>query len=192
MIESLQFGSLSPTITPSKYANESAVIPSDGLLVPIAGADVKPFLPVYDSNSDYIIRGIIDGVTKKIERFINRDTTERVRVSLWALPEREIKLPFGPHKNIVVEQYVNDEWQEVNSDEFVVFGIERKSIRLHYAYPTKVTCTSGFEECPADVKQAIMQETAFQFKNRNDPDEVQAATKLGLSIPTLNLISSYR
>lgn len=191
-IKSLQFGSLSPTLTPSKYASESVIVDSSDILTPVTITQVKPFLPVYDSNSDLVIQGIIDAVTKQIERFINRDTTERQRISLWNFPEREIMLPYGPHKTIVVEQYFNGDWHEIEAGNLLILGLDRKRIQLHYAYPTRVTCTSGFVECPADIMQAILQETAFQYKNRNDPNEVQAETKFGLSVATLNLISSYR
>lgn len=189
-IDALQFGSLSPTITPSRVADQTTTefgalqLPSPATL-----SEVKPFLPVYDDNSDVLIQGIIDGVTKKIERFIRLDTTERTRISEWFLPQRLIDIPYGFHSDIVVEQYVGDEWRTVENP--IIIGLTKKSVRLHYGYQTRVTCTSGFADCPADIVQAIIQEVSFQYKNRNDPNEVQPETRNGLSIPTINLISHY-
>lgn len=192
MIPSLPFGSLSPTITPSKYANESIVENDNESPSAVTLQQVKQYLPVFDTNSDDLIQGILDGVVKQVERYINRDVVERERVSLWNLPAQVIKLPYGPHREIVVEQHIDGEWQVIPETEYDVIGLQRKQIRLHYGYPTKVSCLSGFEQTPSDIQQAIINETAFQFKNRNDPNEVQAETKFGLSIPTLNLLSSYK
>lgn len=188
-IPALQFGSLSPTVTFSRHPDETVITDEGTFPTPVIVNQVRPFLPVYDNDSDLIIQGIMEAVTRKIERFIRRDTTPRTRQSLYQYPQRIIDIPYGPHSDIVVEQYVNDAWVAVTSP--IITGLQRKSIVLEYAYPTRVTCTSGFEQCPSDIVQAILQETAFQYKNRNDPNEVMPETKHGLSIPTVNLLTGY-
>jgi hypothetical protein len=40
------------------------------------------------------------------------------------------------------------------------------------------------------VQEAIIQEVAFQFKNRNDPDLTIPQTMGGLSVPTYNMIKN--
>lgn len=187
MISTLQFGSLSPTITLKKYPVETVQVTQPFPAVPYK--QIKEALPLYDNNSDLLLQGILLGVTAKIERLIDLDTTKRERVSVWDSPAPIICLPFGPHEDLVIEQYEHGHWKVATDVE--IMGIAKKRVKLQYLYPTRISYTSGHEDVPDLIQAAIVQEVSFQYKNRNDPDEVQPDTKHGLSIPTVNLLDGY-
>ena len=182
----LPYYSLSPTLTFQRYPYQTRIQGEVPMCVSLA--DVKGELPVHDGNSDNLIARKILSVQYAIERYINRDTTQRQRVSLWTIPERRIKLPYGPHVITQVRQQVSGEWAVA---EYTQEGLEFKEIVLDYRYPTEVTYTSGYENVPEYLQDAVIQEVAFYFKNRNDPGEVAAETINGLSLPTLNLLASH-
>ena len=63
-------------------------------------------------------------------------------------------------------------------------------IQLSKIYNTRITFTSGSATVDDVVQEAIIQEVAFQFKNRNDPDLTIPQTMGGLSVPTYNMIKN--
>ena len=182
----LPYYSISPTLTFHRYPYQTKIEGEVEACVTIN--DVKGELPVHDNNSDSLLTRKILSVQHAIERYINRDTTLRQRVSLWILPERRIKLPFGPHVITGVEQEIDGEFKSVDYTEQ---GGDYKEIVLNSRYPTRVTYNSGHETVPEFLQDAVIQEVAFYFKNRNDPNEAMAESKGGLSLPTLNLLSSH-
>lgn len=182
----LPYYSISPTVTFHRYPYQTKIV---GVVQACVEIDaVKGELPVYDDNSDSLLARKILSVQYAIERYINRDTTLRQRVSLWSHPERRIKLPFGPHVITEVRQEINGVLQVV---EYTEQGLEYKEIVLNGRYPTQVTYTSGHASVPEYLQDAVIQEVAFYFKNRNDPNEAMAESKGGLSLPTLNLLASH-
>lgn len=180
------YGSLSPTITLDKYPSE--IIVTSSVTDAVSVDDVKVVLPVYDNQTLTSIQRLIPSVQRRIEDYVNRDTTLRTRMALWTNPSVEITLPYGIHGHVnFVERYEDGHW--VDYTDYEVYGLNFKYIDIKKTgKPVRVSFQSGggqYEE----MKQAILQEIAFQFKNRNDPNEAQAVSKSGLSIPTLNILT---
>jgi len=161
----------------------------------VSVADVKAELPVYDSNSDDQIERKIRAVQTMIEKYINRDTTSRSRIAYWASPQEIIALPYGPHTIVQVEQRLTPKdtyvVQVVDEDYWVLdSSLDYLQIQLSKIYNTRITFTSGSATVDDVVQEAIIQEVAFQFKNRNDPDLTIPQTMGGLSVPTYNMIKN--
>ena len=189
----LQYGSISPTRTFTRDPNYCDATTT--LTLAVSVADVKAELPVYDEESDDQIERKILAVQTMIEKYINRDTTSRNRIAYWASPQEVIALPYGPHTITTVEQRLTPKdtyvEQTVDEDYWIVdSSFDYQEIQLSKIYNTKVTFTSGSATVDDVVKEAIIQEVAFQFKNRNDPDLTVPQTMGGLSVPTYNMIKN--
>jgi hypothetical protein len=184
MIELLPYGSLSPTRTFQVSPLETITIGSVPVVVSMQ--EIKTALPVYDNQSQTYLGTLLPSAQRRVEDYIGQDTSVRQRQSLWTLPAREIRLPYGKHVVELVEQYIGEEWVEVT--DYKIIGLEFLSIRLDKLYPTRVTYQSG-GGYPADMKAAIIAEVSWHFKNRNDPNEVSAPVKSGLSEPARNILS---
>jgi len=183
MIESLQYGSLSPTRV--FQVNPIETITIGPVPVVVSMQEMKTALPVYDNQSQTYLETLLPSAQRRVEDYINRDTSVRQRQSLWTQPERTIRLPYGKHDIELVEQYIGEEWVEVT--DYKIIGLHFLSLRLNALYPTRVTYQSG-GDYPADMKTAIIAEVSWHFKNRNDPNEVSAATRSGLSEPARNIL----
>jgi hypothetical protein len=180
------YGSLSPTITLDKYPSE--IIVTSSVTQAVTVDEVKVVLPVYDNQTLTFIEMLIPSVQRRIEDYVNRDTTLRTRMALWSNPDPIIILPYGVHGNVsYVERYEDGHW--VDYEDYEVYGLNYKYLDIKKTGKSvRVSFQSGggnYEE----MKQAILQEIAYQFKNRNDPNEAPAVSKSGLSIPTLNILA---
>ena len=192
-MRALQYGTLSPTRTFTKDPVFCDITSTPTLAVSVA--DVKTELPVYDDNSDAQIQRKILAVQTMIEKYINRDTTSRSRIAYWASPQEIIALPYGPHAITTVEQRLTPKdtyvTQVADEDYWVLdSSFDYLQIQLSKIYNTRITFTSGSATVDDVVKEAIIQEVAFQFKNRNDPDLTIPQTMGGLSVPTYNMIKN--
>jgi len=192
-MRALQYGTLSPTRTFTKDPVFCDMTTTPSLAVSVA--DVKAELPVYDENSDDQIERKIRAVQTMIEKYINRDTTSRSRIAYWASPQEIIALPYGPHTIVQVEQRLTPKdtyvVQVVDEDYWVVdTSLDYLQLQLSKIYNTRILFTSGSATVDDVVQEAIIQEVAFQFKNRNDPDLTIPQTMGGLSVPTYNMIKN--
>ena len=188
-MNSLPYGSLSPTVTFYRWPNSTEVTSNVTLCVSVA--DAKAELPVYDNHSNVAIERKIASAQMAVESYVNRDTTVRERRSLWLIPQRVISLPYGVHEILQVEQQLQSNVAFTNTTAYEVIGLDYLSIRLDNLYPTRVRYNSGSNVTPAIMKEAILQETSYYFKNRNDPDEQAPEIRNGVSAITMNLLSNY-
>lgn len=190
-MNTLPYHSLSPTITFYKYAQQTEVL-SNVVSLAVTVAEAKEELPVYDDLSDAIIQRKIASAQRAVEEFLNKDTTVRLRRSLWLTPQRLIELPYGVHDIQLVEQQEFFDASFIETTDYHEVGLDFKSIRLEYMFPTRVTFISGNNNVEDIFKEAILQEVSYYFKNRNDPNETAPETVNGLSLVTQNLLANYR
>lgn len=179
--------SLSPTRTLQIHPTQVTVT-SGAVTDAVTQNDVKLMLPVYDNQSALLIGRLIKSVQRRVEDFINIDTTSRIRQAWWQDPALNIALPYGTHGDIIqVERYEHDQW--VDFTDYEVQGLNYKYIKLNrIGVPTRVTFESGVTGND-QVNQAILQEVAWQFKNRNDPNQASAEVRAGLSVGTINILT---
>jgi len=190
-MNTLPYQSLSPTITFYKYAQQTEVL-SNVVSLAVTVAEAKEELPVYDDLSDTLIQRKIASAQRAVEEFLNKDTTVRLRRSLWLTPQRLIELPYGVHDIQLVEQQEFFDASFIETTDYHEVGLDFKSIRLEYMFPTRVTFSSGNNNVEDIFKEAILQEVSYYFKNRNDPNETAPETVNGLSLVTQNLLANYR
>lgn len=188
-MNALPYGSLSPTITFFRWPNFTETTSNVNACVSVG--EVKDELPVYDNISNVAIERKVLSAQQAVENLVNRDTTKRERVSLWNTPERIISLPYGVHEILQVSQQTQSNGSFINITNYEVIGLDYLQVRLHAQYPTKVRYNSGDNNVSAILKEAVIQETAYYFKNRNDPDEQAPDIVNGVSAITMNLLSNY-
>jgi uncharacterized phiE125 gp8 family phage protein len=187
-----QYGSLTGAIA-YQYFPEQTVVITQSLGTPVTLAEAKNFLRVYDTIDDTSIQSLLVGVTQQVEQYIGRDTTPRTRMSYWARPKMLISIPRIPVTSITSIVEVQRDGSEVALDpsDFVVEGLDRKSIRLTSSYNSlKVTYASGYATCPEVIKGAILQELSLQYKNRQDSSQPSRTSVNGLSIEARHLLVS--
>lgn len=190
----LSQGSLSPTISYS--ANPSVCEITSNVTLAVTVDEIKEYALIYDAESDNVINAQISSVQSMLERFVNRDATPRSRVAFWEHPHRYIRLPYGIHNNVVVYQRsrYEDNWELKTVDEDYYLsndGSQFENIQLQRPVMTKVEYVSGYVTTPDIMKQGIIQEVAYFFKNRNDPEIESPETKHGMSKQTFNLLSGF-
>lgn len=190
-MNTLQFGSLSPTVTFNVFPSEPSLVIHDGKTYAVDFDDVLPFLPVYDGaeTDGGVINTLILGAQSTIESLTDLDLVKKTRRAVWANPADVIALPRNNQNIILVEQYIGDDW--ISTEKYEVFGETKKRVKLREQYPTRITFTSGFDFCPSDLKAGVLHQTAFLYKNRSDANEVEAETRGGLAMSARNAISDY-
>lgn len=181
------YPSLSPTRIYQVYPIENKAIGSYNQAV--FRDDIEAHLPIYDDNDGARLDRLSRSVQHSIEKYTARDLTPRTRQAYWQSPAMIIRFPVRPVNSLLmVEQYDGHDWvvEEYDYNDGNALG----GIKLNHLRPTRITYTSGFSEVPEEFVQAILQEIAYQYKNRNDPDESPATTKYGLSMPTISALAT--
>jgi len=186
-MNSLQFGSLSPTLSFRAYPSEIEIVSSYDQAVNRPA--IEAHLPLYDEQDGNELDRLSRAVQRSVERYTGIDATKRTRVAFWQQPQPVINIPTRPvHQVLSVEQKINNQWVAINHYE--TEGLKQVSIRLQFSRPTRVMYESGYDTVPDELAQAILQEIAYQYKNRNDPNESPANLINGISEPTRNTLAT--
>ena len=158
--------------------------------------EVKQHLPVRVDTNDPAIAKLIDSVTAQVEAYIRQDVVKKSVKSFWFSVPPVALLPRGPHGDITLVQSINSDNETTTLVEGVDFRVEgmtyKRLVSIHASGALAVTFESGYEQedIPPQVPQAVLQEIALQYKNRQDPD-TPAMTSVGsLSLEARHLLSS--
>jgi len=188
--------SLSGAYSQNTYPSQT-IITDDPKEYALTLGNAKEMLPVNTEVHDSLITMLIEATTDQIERYINRDTYQRTRQSMYLRPAAQIMLPYGIHGNITSVIGVDAEGNQttlVANDDYRVFGIEFKYLQMSTFYEMLlVSYQSGYAAgaCPPAIKAAIMQELSLQYKNRQDPNAPGRTVVNNLSVEARNLLVSY-
>lgn len=185
-------GYLTSSWVTSYYPNESVVTTKPDLAV--LANELKVPLNKYDDTQDTYLEGLLAGVQAKIERFIGKDATPRTRRSFWRYPKGTIGFSYNPVGAILeVKAYERDgSFVILTENDYAVHGIEQKSITFHKSYyAVEITHESGYEDTPDPIRQAIIQECMFQFKNRNDPSLPTRVSVGNICLEARHLLMEY-
>lgn len=188
-----QYGSLTGSRVFTRYATGTKVLtePSD-LAVPLAL--MKDVLRKYDSNDDAHITLLIKAVTEQVERYCGYDFRPKERLSYYLYPKPDISLPRGPHATITEVKAINelgDETVLTLDEDYYVDGFQQFDLRLRrYYHALEIEHSSGYENIPDAVQEAIIQEVSFQYKNRNDPNMGRVTSVNGLTLEARHLLLS--
>jgi hypothetical protein len=188
--------SLSGAYSQNTYPTQT-IVTDDPHQYVITLGNAKEMLPVNTDVHDTLITMLIEATTDQIERYINRDTYQRTRQSMYLRPAPIIYLPYGIHGNVTSVVAIDADGNQttlIANNDYRVFGIEFKAIQLSiFADMLLVTYQSGYGagECPAAIRGAIMQELSLQYKNRQDPNAPGRTVVNNLSVEARNLLMSY-
>lgn len=178
-MNSLPYGSLSPTIPFSKTPDQTEVLERGQ--VQFVLSEAKKFVSLYDDVDDALMLLLCNGVLNQLELYTGIHSRRCVVKSEWLFPENTIDLPFGPHGAVtLVERWDGSQW--IASESYAVVGLNFKKVRIHDRRPIRVTFQSGTQTAPPEIISAVYQEVAFRYKNRNDPQVVAAESSRGLSL----------
>jgi hypothetical protein len=185
-----QYDSLTGAVAFQYAPDDTLVVSTDSNAV-VSLSEAKNVLRVNQDEDDSYITGLIEATTEQIERYIRRDVVGKTRKSHWTRPAYLISLPYGPHGNVVSVQSICDN-VTTNVTDYRVIGLEYKRIVLNEAVcQVEVTYESGFTVAPATVKNAVLQEVSFQYKNRQDPDAPRMVSVDGLSLESRQLLYTF-
>ncbi len=188
--------SLSGAYSQNTYPTQT-IVTDDPKEYALTLGNAKEMLPVNTDVHDSLITMLIEATTDQIERYINRDTYQRTRQSMYLRPAAQIMLPYGVHGNIISVIGIDADGNQttlVAGDDYQVIGIEFKYIQLStFADMLLVNYESGYGAgaCPPAIKAAIMQELSLQYKNRQDPNAPGRTVVNNLSVEARNLLVSY-
>lgn len=179
-----QYNTITPSIRFTSYATDTKVL-SEPAPSPVTSEEAYRFVPIHDKVSDKLVVRLIEGATQKVENYIKRDVTPKLREALFVYPKNRIFLPFGIHGDVLELVEINSEGKEtpLQEHEYVIEGLETKSIVLkRNMYSVRVTYESGYKDCPDAIVGAILHEYSLLYKNRNDPNQAPRQIINGLSV----------
>jgi hypothetical protein len=188
--------SLSGAYSQNTYPSQT-IVTDDTCEYAINLGNAKEMLPVNTDVHDNLITLLIEATTDQIERYINRDTYQKTRQSMYLRPAPQLMLPYGVHGNVLSVIGVNGDGSQTTltaNDDYQVFGIEFKYVQLSTFYDIIIiNYQSGYApgECPSAIRAAIMQELSLQYKNRQDPNAPGRTVVNNLSVEARNLLVSY-
>ena len=100
-----------------------------------------------------------------------------------------VEIPYGPIRSItsIVDYYAV-------AQEYTTRGNLFKTIQSPCSCYLVVECEAGYDEdkCPYDLKQAIIEETVWRYKNRGDQSQEYANGTISLCESSINLATPYK
>lgn len=143
-------------------------------------ADVKAFLEKTDTEHDQLLTNLIEQVSARIERALNRNLTKAERTEYFDKGESVYLLSAYPVDE-AADFTVTLDGQSQTKDEDFYLDPEKGLIEFAYGtgdYKPRalvVTYTGGYAEdvngvlqVPADLKRACLLQVAFEFRRRKD------------------------
>lgn len=176
----------------SYYPTESAIVGTADLCVTVA--ELKVPLNKYDDKQDGYLLGLISAVQEQVERFIGKDATVRERITSWRMPKGTVSFAYGPVGAITEVVAISMDGTEtvLAPTDYVVVGQLYKSITFNRPFfGITIKHASGYATTPEPIKQAIIQECMFQFKNRNDPSLPARVSVNNLCLEARHLVMGY-
>lgn len=177
------------------YADETYVASqSTDTIVP--DEEVLNFLRIYYPDDFDTVQILAQAVTSQIEQYLGFDVRSKTRVAFYSRPRSmRLSLPYGPHGAISSVVGISEDGTEttIAAASYYTQGAQFKVIDLRDTnyYPFyRVTFASGYSSAglPKQIENAILQEVAYQYKNRSDPDTPNRITMEGLTEQALNLL----
>jgi len=195
-----EYDSLTGIGVPSYYPSdlETTVAPVG---LPVDLELVKQFIADSGLASDNLLELIIGSVTEQIEQYLGRDLLTRTRKAVYFMAARRVYLMPVPVASITSVKSLDDEGTpttlSANSDYYVqglkdniqLFGLDLKgNTQLEVVFVTGYGSASAI---PSAIRQAIVQESARQFKRRQDPGIESFNMVNSLTPETYALLQSY-
>lgn len=147
---------------------------------PVSLAEMKEFMEIDFTDFDALITRLIKSARIASEKFtgLSYGTKE---IELTSQGKCSVQLPFGPVQTV-------DSVKDANGDdvEYLSFGFDNPIVTLKHPIGILTTSpipnqfnviyTTGFDECPEDLKEAIKKrvETAFQFRADAESSDTQS------------------
>lgn len=139
---------------------------------PVTVMEVKNYLKIDFSNDDVLIGSLITGVRENIELFTGLALIEKTIHYFNEEIEKEIKLPFPDHDEIVevkINGQVSDGYVKTGLTQFI---INPQSISINSAndYGILIEYTTK-GNCPAAIKNEILKLIDEKYRNRGNSFE---------------------
>lgn len=156
------------------------------LAMPVSLADAKAHLRVGHDDEDALITRYLLAAAREIEHAAALALT-RQTISLIALHDEVIALPVGP---LAPDAHVTvnglDTLHVITGGRWPMMGFAP-----HLTGPVAITYEAGFgdtfESVPEDLQLAVMEQAAFTFDHRADPD-----ARPGLVPAAARILARYR
>ena len=193
-----QFGSMSGVV-PSQPLPVQCVVIEQSEIPPLTPEDMKVYLGnMAPTKFDKLVGDLVKSVTAQIERISRYDLSRKTRRAYWERPGYLLRLPYGPHYQIIEVVGIDMDGVEtvfVEDTDYRVEGMDQKSIRIldpHSAVSIEVEFESGYAECPPELASAVQAQVSMLFKNRQDPTVPLRMMENGLCPEAYSLVRSVQ
>ena len=162
----------------------------------VSPEEVKKFIPIRHDSYDTTITRLIDSVTAQVESYVKQDVIKKRVRSYWYKTPQIARLSRGPHGDILsvkVKDSNGEEHELIEGFQFHAEGMKYKRLYgFTYFGELTVEYESGYgiDKAPKQIADAVMQEIALQFKNRQDPDTPAMTSVDNLSLEARHLLAS--
>lgn len=173
---------------------------AEGAVEPVTLAEAKRHLNLqFDTEGSYEftdddtkITSLITSARMAIEKFTGLSLIPKVITAVIQNEKGGIDLPFGPVTEFT--SLTDEDDEEIEADDYKLQGLQFKKLKSPCkAYMTAVY-DAGYtpDNIPGDLKEAILHQLAFLYKNRGDQDKEYAASQTGFSESAKRLAFPYR
>lgn len=178
---------------------------------PVTLAEAKAQCIVTYTDDDTLITRLITAARRAVENFTLTSIVSK-RVILTAIIQDEWELPWGPVVDVEAVQtpqgttgsgpvqYLSASSWNISGEEFKTFGAQPWGSNLFIVdrYPDecgqryRITYTVGYDRCPQDLKEAILQEIAYRYEHRGEENQELASEKIGVCQAAQELAMPYK
>jgi uncharacterized phiE125 gp8 family phage protein len=159
---------------------------------PVTVAEAKARLIIDFDDDDELLSQLITSCRQTIENYCHISIVEKI-VTVTADSSCYVKgysnkfqeLPYGPVKSFLSAGYMDQDTDLVTLDlneGYFLKGSDYQSIRVPGNYENAIlSYIAGYDECPAQLKEAILAEIVFRYETRGEKTNRYASQNVGLS-----------
>lgn len=140
--------------------------------------DVKESLRIDFNDDNYVIKNMVNGARKAIEKFCSISIGTQTLKTLVDLEYfEEIELPYGPIGSVTSVKLKSATGSYVSSTEYEIDGLDFKTFKPYQTGRWEITYTAGYNPIPEDLKLFWLRLVAFYYENRGEQSSIPTDMK---------------
>lgn len=144
------------------------------------------------TDDDTKITELITAARTAIEKLTGLSLISKTVTAIIRNEKGGIELPFGPITEFT--SLTDEDGDEIVADDYKLQGLSFKTLKSPCKSYMTAVYSAGYSgtSIPIDLKEAILHQIAFLYKNRGDQDKEYAASQTGFSESAKRLAFPYR
>jgi uncharacterized phiE125 gp8 family phage protein len=133
---------------------------------PVTVQEFKDWAKISVTDDDDLIEALLPASRLRCEQYLNMSLIPTTIEATILCQLGNYALPYGPITSITSLNETDEDATAIT--DYTVLGSSFKSLSCQYCNPLRIVYEAGYDECPNNIKKAILQDALYLYDNRGD------------------------